>query len=172
MKNQKILVYGFEPFLQYTKNVTEDIVEQLSRDSGVVGHIFPVVFDSAMFTQKLNEICPSLVIGMGQDSRARKIRIERKAQNQRRNHLESNTHRIAKNGPEHLFCNSSVNKPEGTTVTYDAGTYVCNFSMYVCLEYCIPKGVPYTFLHIPVGANPKQAARTVRDILHFQTKPL
>jgi pyrrolidone-carboxylate peptidase len=163
--NTPILVYGFEPFLQYRANVTEAIANTLGNTPGFVTQVFPVVFNQEQFCDALHEAAPSIVIGMGQDSRARKIRLERKAVNwmcDRERDIEGD---IRNEGPETLFCTAPVVGLPETTVTYDAGSYVCNFSMYICLEYCIPRGIPYQFLHIPVNYDVTLGVSAVRTII-------
>jgi pyrrolidone-carboxylate peptidase len=123
-----------------------------------------------MFVQKIRKMNPCAVLGLGQDSRARKIRIERKAVNLKKDADEASATLIAADGPEALFCTTYPQNIDGTTITYDAGQYVCNFSMYTCLEYCIPNEVDYMFLHVPTAINPKQAAKTIRPIIHHLRK--
>lgn len=37
------------------------------------------------------------------------------------------------------------------TVSFTAGTYVCNDLMYAAVEYCRPRGIPAGFMHLPLS---------------------
>jgi pyrrolidone-carboxylate peptidase len=52
-----------------------------------------------------------------------------------------------------------------STVTYDAGTYVCNFSMYIACEYANKSGALFAFLHFPLEINPKRGVSFLRKVL-------
>lgn len=38
-------------------------------------------------------------------------------------------------------------------ISYDAGVYVCNYSMYVCQEWAAKNGKKFAFIHIPRNHN-------------------
>jgi len=148
----KILIYGFGPYRTFSDNITEKIIRALPKHKNVSVHVFDVTFDREMFLKIFKRIQPDIIIGMGQHPKARKIRIERKARNEW-SEKKSKGKRIDRSHPEHLYSTLSIAIPRShlkeVTVTYDAGNYVCNFSMFTALTAPEEVRVPYTFLHIP-----------------------
>jgi pyrrolidone-carboxylate peptidase len=148
----KIFIYGFKPYQHFSENITETLVNSLPRLSNVSRHVFQVEFNYEMFISKLRYHKPDMIIGLGQHPRARKLRIERKSKNLYKTE-DGKSHVISKDSPEYLFANFKLDSIEGTTTTYDAGTYVCNFSMYLMCEYAIKNNVKFAFLHVPVSID-------------------
>jgi len=64
------------------------------------------------------------------------------------------------------FVNLKLPKSPESTITYDAGDYVCNFSMYVSCEYCEQHNVKYAFLHIPLNSSTDQVIRFLQEQLN------
>lgn len=156
----RILVYGFKPYGPYTENITERLIARLPARSRTVKKVFEVRFDAAMFESELARTKPDIVIGLGQHPRARKLRIERKAHN-RRKQPGGDLLPIVRNGPKSYFATLELPHTAATTVTYDAGTYVCNFSMSVMARYCARTGARFGFIHVP---KDYPVARLVRYI--------
>ena len=159
-----VLIYGFGPYAHYRHNVTIDIIEQLKLKSFAQCNIFKTQFSRKMFSQALEEQNPKIIIGLGQDSRARKIRIERKARNWRKGLLTTGRP-ISKSSPKYRYAPLKVVSDSSSTVTYDAGAYVCNYSMYLMCEYCEKTNAKFAFLHIPVKVDVKKTAGFVANIL-------
>jgi len=143
-----ILVYAFKPYGIYNKNVSEQVLSRIPGSKSVIKKVFEVRFDAGMFTKTLREINPAVVLGLGQHPRARKLRIERKARNIKKNQdgLETT---IVPSGPAVRFANLPLPVTGQTTVTYDAGSYVCNYSMYLTGQFCEKSGGRFGFIHIP-----------------------
>ena len=161
----KTFVYGFGPYEEFDANISESIVSALAPEPGVVVEVFDVRFDRDMFFLVLGRHAPDVVIGLGQCRRGRKLRIEGRAQNLWGRRGEP-LRRVSESGPGHLFASLRLPLDARTTVSRDAGTYVCNFSMYVCLEYCATRGSRYGFIHVPRGYDPGAAADYVREAIH------
>jgi len=161
----KTLVYGFGPYEEFDANISESIVRALAPGPGVVTEVFDVRFDRDMFARVLGRHSPDVVIGLGQHRRGRKLRIEGRAQNLWGRRGEP-LRRVSESGPEHRLASLRLPLDARTTVSRDAGTYVCNFSMYVCLEYCAARGSRYGFIHVPRGYDPAAAADYVREAIH------
>lgn len=164
MKRRKSLVYGFGPYDRYKENITEAIIGSLKsrNDSDVVTEVFETRFSRAMFLRTLRRHAPEIIIGMGQHPRARKLRLERKAVNLWGK--RGKPHKpISRTGARHSFVNLRLPDTEETTITYNAGTYVCNFSMYVCLEYCRMAGGRYAFIHVPRSCEARTVASYVSN---------
>ncbi len=164
MNKNKILVYGFGPYAHYRHNVTADIIKAIAVQKITSTYIFQTKFSRTMFDCVLDEYQPELIIGLGQDSRARKIRIERKAKNWRKGLLTLGRP-ISKAGPEHHYVSLKVVSNADSTITYDAGAYVCNYSMYVMCEYCKKTDAKFAFLHVPVKVDVSQVACFVTNII-------
>lgn len=162
--SRRALVYGFGPFQNYTHNVTATIIAEINQTGFATGIVFDVRFDRAMFEDALKLHQPELIIGMGQHPRAKKIRIERRAVNCKKDD-QLKEEMISQGGPRYRYTSLKVPSDDLSTVTYDAGTYVCNFSMYVMCEYSESTDVPFAFLHVPLNSKPKQVTEFVRKII-------
>lgn len=146
---QRILIYGFGPYKHYTSNVTEAVLRDMKLPGNAFKKIFEVRFDRHMFDQVFENVQPDVVLGLGQHPRARKLRIERRA------------HKRGRSSQTRLATLSLPHTSE-TTVAYDAGDYVCNYSMWVGLEWCVRNDAQYGFLHVPKNYSTKKLARYVR----------
>ena len=159
-----ILIYGFKPYLRYSENITESIIEEIHYRELGRGLVFDVEFDRRMFTDALRRYSPKIILGLGQHPRARKIRIERRA----RNWQESPNHsgsKIVNSDPEFQYVSLKLPGNERTTITYDAGSYVCNFSMYVVNAEARKMGSKYAFLHVPRNAERNEVASLLGNML-------
>ena len=152
-----ILVYGFGPYLNYDENVSQKIVEFLRSQSEVATEVFNVRFSRSMILDRLNAHDPAVIIGLGQHPRARKLRLEKKAVNLMQGPGGSER-KIDDSGPAVRRADLVLPENKQTTITYDAGTYVCNYSMYICLEYCEKQAAQFAFMHIPMNYDPRCAA--------------
>ena len=118
-----------------------------------------------MIEETLRKYDPEIIIGLGQTRRAKKIRIERRAVN-RRSDGESPVQSISRRGPLYRYANLKLPACEKSTVTYDAGIYVCNFSMYVVCEYVENVGARFAFLHVPLEIEPRFVLTFLRERLN------
>ena len=102
---KKLLLTGFEPFLDYTLNPTMKVVEELEGISigeyQVIGKILPVDFSSAgrMILELIEEIEPEAVVSLGLAAGRFKMTPERIAIN-------------FKDGPVDNEGNQPVDEPE------------------------------------------------------------
>lgn len=147
--SKKILITAFEPFRDYKENITEKVLRKIKDSEGIYKRLLPVRFEKDIFTTPLKEINPGIVIALGQYPRGNKIRIERKAVNQKGDEKSDPIKKITKNGEDVLYCTLKIKPDQISRVTYDAGKYVCNFSMYTSLDFLKTNSVKYCFLHIP-----------------------
>lgn len=163
---RKTLVYGFGPYDEFSDNISEAIIYSLKRRNNIVTEIFETRFSRAMFLRALKLHSPDIIIGLGQHRRARRLRLERKAVNlwgKRDKPLKP----ISAVGPPHLFVNLRLPDTENTTITYNAGTYVCNFSMFVCLEYCQKTGSKFAYIHVPKSFDVSTATQYIRNAVQY-----
>ena len=165
--NKKILVFGFKPYGKYKTNISEIIVNKLRNKKISKKIILPITFNRNRIIKKIKEIKPDVILGVSQHPRARKIRIERKAKNMiklRKEKLKFTN----KNSKKVLFTNLKIKKINGTTITYNAGTYVCNFVMFNIMDYIIKndKDIKFAFLHIPKKYNIRKGISTINKIIN------
>ena len=112
----RILVYGFGPYKQYRTNITETTLRNIRLPKNTTVHIFDVRFARQMFIDVFDQIQPTIIIGLGQHPRARKLRIERKT--------------FPRGDPKKsLTTTLKLPNTSDTTIAYNPGDYVCNFSM-------------------------------------------
>ena len=166
---QQLLVYGFGPYGKYSHNITVDIIEQIEKIKLAPTVIFETRFSRKMFETVLHKHQPTYIIGLGQDSRARKIRIERKAINWRKS-PGGKGRPISKNGAEFHYVPLKLATEQGTTIAYNAGDYVCNYSMYLMCEYCRKTDSKFAFLHLPLSVNINQCVAFISRAIKNATK--
>jgi pyroglutamyl-peptidase len=165
----RILIYGFGPYRQFKRNITQHIVRNLPSPRNLKKIVFPVRFDKKQFTDAVKKHRPDLVLGLGQCSRGRLLRIERRAVNKRRNRKREKPHTITHGGVRSLKTTLNLEPAPGkqAKLSSNAGDYVCNFSMYVILDYLrrYRPEAQFGFIHVPYDYDPKRAAKFVRKFL-------
>ena len=157
----KLLIYGFGPYKEHKNNITTDIIKKLKDRQNLTKIILPVTFNKTIFLDEIKRHKPSIILGMGQHPRAKKIRIERKSINQKRYSKEDEIKQISKYGPEKHLVNLKLKKDDLSRITYNAGDYVCNYSMYIITEFCKVKGLKFAFIHIPKRYDLKQSIKFI-----------
>lgn len=167
----KLLVTGFEPFLDFKINPTMQIVENLDGkkigDYTIVGRILSVDFQqsAAQFKQYIDEVKPQIIISLGLAGGRFKITPERIAINVKDGEPDNNGYtpvdeNIQEDGADAYLTNlpirNMVNRlqEEGypAEISNTAGTYLCNNIMYEGLVYAHHhQGVRAGFIHIPAS---------------------
>jgi len=167
--NMRILVTGFEPFLDFKTNPTMEIVEvlngQVIEGYDVFGRILPVDFEVARneLIDVVEDIEPDIIISLGLAAGRFKITPERVALNVRDGEKDNNSYKpngekISEAGKDSYFSQLPLTSIIDTLqeagypaeISNSAGTYVCNSVMYEGLRYA--KGHPNMiagFIHIP-----------------------
>ena len=158
------LVYGFGPYEKYNHNVTTDIIREVNRLKLARGIVFDVRFDSNQFIAALERYQPKVIIGIGQHPRARKIRIERRARNWHESACSTGKP-IESCGPEFRYPSLKIPTTEDTTVTYNAGAYVCNYSMYLMCREAERMKAEYAFLHVPIHVDIQRIIELFKTVL-------
>jgi pyrrolidone-carboxylate peptidase len=158
----KILVYGFGVYGNFADNITEKIIRSLPKLEDVDTKVFDVRFDRAMFETEFRRVKPDLIIGMGQHPRARKIRVERKAHDRR---SEDGISGQPIDGTGDRMMSLMLPAHILATPAYDAGEYVCNFSMFTAESYAQQSGVKAAFLHIPRQLKVEVGVRYLTQLL-------
>ena len=100
----------------------------------------------------LDSFNPDVIVGLGQHPRARKLRIER------RTHKRDHSAQVR-------FVNLSLPHTSETTVTYDAGNYVCNYSMWVSTAWCVQNDARCGFLHVPKDYCIKKVEKYISRVI-------
>lgn len=156
----RIVVYGFGPYRQFRDNVTRHVLRSLPRRRGLKKVVFPVRFDRAQFAAVVKTHRPDVVLGLGQCSRGRLLRVEARAVNARRARKNQKAKKIARSGAAVLRTNLPIRLGRSARRSRFAGDYVCNYSMYVMLDLLQRKKLParYGFIHIPHDYDPAKAA--------------
>ena len=168
----RVLVYGFGPYKRFRDNITEKIIGMLPSQPHVKTVVFRVRFHKRQFIEVLKRHQPDVVIGLGQCTRNR-TEIESRAINRKRADKRASVEPIRRSGAE--FLSTTLDMELGSKVgrSNNAGDYVCNYSMYVILDYIRRTAGPakFTFLHIPHDADPQNSvALLTRAIKRLQLK--
>ena len=164
-----ILVFGFEPFLEFDENPTQLLVQRLDartfKGRRVTGVVLPVDYEGAgrSITRAIDRVKPELVIGFGLAAGREKVTPEKIALNYRFAEKGDNAGRkmtgspIEASGPDGLFTNLPV---EGlvaslnehgipASLSLSAGSYVCNNAMFVIVREARRRGFAGGFVHVP-----------------------
>ena len=157
----RVLVYGFGPYRHFQENVTEKILRQLPKRRLLKKVVFPVRFHKSQFTNTIKEFRPDVILGLGQCSKGRFLRVETTAVNKRRNEKTERTQAIVVSGAKTLWTNLKLNLGAQARFSRNAGDYVCNYSMYVILDYLQRRRlpIPFGFIHIPHDYDKRKAVR-------------
>jgi len=157
----RLLVYGFGPYGHFRDNVTKKILRQLPRKSGLKKIVFPVRFHKRQFINAVKAHDPDAVLGLGQCSSGRRLRLEAQAVNRRRNSPREKARPIIAGGPQKLATDLNLDLGRRGRPSTRAGDYVCNYSMYVILDFIKRRRrkVRFGFIHIPYSYDPGMAAR-------------
>ncbi|WP_342472513.1 pyroglutamyl-peptidase I [Metasolibacillus sp. FSL H7-0170] len=166
---KKLLLTGFEPFLQFTLNPTEEVIKTLNGEEigayQIVGKVLPVEFAEAQqqIRQLLIDEKPDAVIALGLAGGRSKITPERIAINVMDGAKDNSGHTptdevIAPDGADGYFSTlpirEMVNRLTASgypaAISDTAGTYVCNLLMYTLL-YETKGSIQAGFIHIPAS---------------------
>lgn len=165
----KVWVYGFEPFKHYRRNITAELLADFPALPGVQIDVLPVRFEAELFLKPVRQLQPRYVLGLGQCPRGELLRIERRAFNRMRDKSTGLDAPIDPGGPATLNTAWRLQPGSRCRDSYDAGRYVCNFSMYVLGQQAAQQGFASAFLHLPRQFNLNQARR---EVLRQLTKVL
>lgn len=167
----KILVTAFEPFGGSTRNSSLDTLRSLP-DITPAGHTvvkaeLPVVYDRCgdVLRQAADQHKPDAVVCLGQAEGRGSITPEYIAVNVKHNTSPDNSGNvficqpILRDAPDGIITALPVvtmadrMKESGVpaSVSFTAGTYVCNNLMYHVLRFCRPMGIPAGFIHLPLS---------------------
>jgi len=163
----RLLIYGFGPYRHFQDNVTEKIVRRLPRREGHKKIVFPVKFHKAQFLNAIKQHRPDLILGLGQCAHGERLRIEAQAANRRRNSPDDKARSILPGGSPSLKTNLRLALGRQGKSSNKAGEYVCNYSMYVILDFIKQHRLPirFGFIHIPHRYDDKKAIRILEKAI-------
>jgi pyroglutamyl-peptidase len=163
----RLLIYGFGPYRHFQHNVTEKILRRLPRRDGRKKIVFPVRFYRRQFLNAIQQHRPDLILGLGQCARGQRLRIELQAANRRRNSPDDKARPILAGGPSSLKTHLRLVLGRQGKSSNKAGEYVCNYSMYVILDFIKRHQLPirFGFIHIPHRYDYKRAIRLVEKAI-------
>jgi len=166
----RILITGFDPFGNEPVNPAYEAVKLLPDEiSGaeIIKLEIPTVFNKCdcVVEDAINKYSPDVVLSIGQAGGRFDISVERVAVNIADGRIPDNDgyqpidQPIRKDGPNAYFASVPVkamvekirSKGIPATVSYTAGSYVCNFIMYCVLHSIATKhnGIRAGFIHVP-----------------------
>ncbi|HSJ36831.1 MAG TPA: pyroglutamyl-peptidase I [Planococcus sp. (in: firmicutes)] len=169
---KKLLLTGFEPFLDFTLNPTMKVVEELDNaiieDYQVIGRILPVDFAKAggMIIDLIEEIQPEAVVSLGLAAGRFKMTPERIAINFQDGPADNEGNQpvdepVQQEGDAGYLTTLPIRKmvsrmmEEGlpADISNSAGAYLCNNVMYEALHYARihKKDMPAGFIHMPAS---------------------
>ena len=169
---KKLLLTGFEPFLDFTLNPTMNVVEELDNavigDYQVISRILPVDFAKAggMIIDLIEEIEPEAVVSLGLAAGRFKMTPERIAINFQDGPADNEGNQpvdvmVKQEGATGYLSTLPIRKmvsrmmEEGlpAAVSNSAGAYLCNNVMYEALHYAHihKKDMPAGFIHMPAS---------------------
>ncbi|GGP21973.1 pyrrolidone-carboxylate peptidase [Thermocladium modestius] len=165
----KILVTGFEPFGGDDENPTSIMANGIDgrviNGAEIVGRVLPVSYAKAksLLMDLLHSIKPDVYVGLGLAPGSTGVAVEKVALNIARGRdndgNDMDDEPIIKDGPAAYFSTLPV-KPlidalRGAGIpareSYHAGTYLCNYVMYIGLHVATVEGTPKVagFMHFP-----------------------
>ena len=166
----RLLIYGFGPYKQFEDNITQRVIRKLPGSRNLKKIVFPVRFNKKQFANAMNKYRSDVVLGLGQCSRGRRLRVERRAINRKRDNKKERARPIVRGGPRWLPTTLELGKSslgKQAKSSHNAGDYVCNFSMYAVLDY-LRRHRPATrfgFIHMPHGYRVSEAVRLLSRFL-------
>ena len=158
----KILLTGFEPWANWTRNPSGEIAESLSGadidGAEVISAVLPVAFgeDMARIAPLIERHHPEAIVSLGLGGRVPALHVERVAINLKV--VDDQDFPILE-GPQAYFATLPTRdmvaaiREAGVPATlhYSAGTFLCNHVMYSVLHYLrgMDLDVPAGFIHLP-----------------------
>ncbi|MGC8515752.1 MAG: pyroglutamyl-peptidase I [Thermoplasmata archaeon] len=169
----KVLITGFEPFLDFKTNPTQKMAKLLNKKerNGLLyaGRVLPVSYSETedRLMEFIEEIKPELIIGMGLAPGRAKVSLEKIAINYKFSDEPDNSGRRGLGGKidekleDGIF--SLLNVEElykflnrshiPTEISLTAGGYLCNYAMFVIVREARRLGIKGGFVHFPADTD-------------------
>ncbi len=166
----KVLVVGFLPFYRYTHNSCVYVVEELGSKYGFTTYLIPVSlkYIRSELRKTIETTKPDIVVGIGMDTRARRVRIELAAANVASfpvpdidgykpllEEIYPGAPRVLEfDIPVKLVCKECITRRRlPIEVGLAIGTYLCNALAYTLAMLSKDLGFRAAFLHIPPSTD-------------------
>ncbi|TFE02010.1 pyroglutamyl-peptidase I [Jeotgalibacillus salarius] len=167
-----LLLTGFEPFLQFKKNPTMEIIKELDGQTingwKIAGRTLKVDFNQSgdQVIHFYEEVKPDAVISLGLAGGRTHITPERIAINCNDGEQDNSGYvpsgeKIIADGQDGMFSTLPISnmvahlneKGFPASISNSAGTYLCNHVMYRMLNHIQNEGreIPSGFIHIPAS---------------------
>lgn len=169
---KRVIITGFEPFADNLTNPTQTIIEKLKTlkfpQQETIPQVLPVTFNESFknLSESIKELSKhnkkiDAIIMLGLAENRTSIQPEKIAINWIEARIADNngekpkSQKIVENAPDGIFTNFSMEKTFyaaknfslPSTLSFSAGTYVCNF-LYFQVLYHYPE-IPAIFIHFP-----------------------
>jgi len=164
----KVLISGFEPFDGMQFNPSQALMSSLKSEEfsfELETIVLPVSFNSCfeILKLKMNEFKPDIIIGTGLASSRREITIERIAINTieariadndgnqpvQNYILEESSDGLFSQLPIHAMVLNGLKDNLPVAISNTAGTYVCNYLMYMIVNYAKNYNLKGGFIYLP-----------------------
>ncbi|MCB9092365.1 MAG: hypothetical protein H6620_07380 [Halobacteriovoraceae bacterium] len=158
-KSYQLILTGFEPFGGREENISQKIVDQVSKqylNEAILCLTLPVSYEKAyqVLKEKILEFDPKYIIAMGLAANRDYTSFEKYAHNQRNLLIADNEDYIPTEEcifKDETFQLCSTLSFDHLPSSEDAGTYVCNDLLYKLLKDFPDKKI--TFIHLPSEEN-------------------
>lgn len=165
---KKLLIYGFKPYKEYKRNISEQVVKRINLGGRlkIKKVVLPVVFQKDIL-KEIKKFKPEIIIGLGQKGRGRLLEIERTAKNVYK--VEEQLKPIVPKGPKKYFLNLKFKKkPKEARVDYVSKDYLCNYTRYLVMDYINKNHLKtkFAFIHIPKEYNPLKATKVIKKMIN------
>lgn len=181
MARSHVLLFGFEPFLQFKENPSEKIARAMNGTSiggcEVVGRVLPVDYGRVEdeIVKEMDRHEPAVALGTGLAAGRSLLSVEKIAVNYKYSEEPDNNGRLERGSaidakaPDGLFSNLKVEEVVGelnrrgipSSVSLSAGAYLCNFAMFIITREALRRRLSGGFIHLPCDEEmaSKQAYR-------------
>lgn len=168
-----VLLFGFEPFLEFDENPSDLVVRSLQGRTmaghDVVGRTLPVDYSSieGQILSGVEAVKPDLALGFGLAAGRDRVTPEKVALNYVNSKSKDNSGRILEGvpittgQPDALFTNLPVEalvdelnrQAIPSSLSLSAGAYLCNYVMYISMREAKRSGFKSGFIHLPCHAE-------------------
>ncbi len=161
----RVLLTGFKPYRKITLNTSETVVTALRKDdlAGLDLHtaVLPVSFKQAprKIISLIEDVRSDIIIMLGIASKTTSLRIEKAAMNVHDRSGRNKDIPIVPEGPAAFFTNWPVKRlltalkraKIPASLSYHAGTYVCNYTFYSVARHLTTtnQDTLFGFVHLP-----------------------
>lgn len=170
---KRVLVTGFEPFLDFKVNPSQMIAEKLDgtriREAEFIGRLLPVDYQDIenVLMKHIRDVSPDLIIGTGLAAGRTKLSVEKLAVNFKYSNEFDNRgnketgFKIDSDMPDGIFSLLDVErlteilnvKGVPAEISMTAGTYLCNYAMFVIIREASKRSIKGGFIHVPADTT-------------------